>query len=264
LGTASPFSFLNLGTALGEMGVELDEMFWQKMCELRVAVPAVVVSFNPGPGVGGQTVVVQPAVQENILRNGAVVPTDLPQLSNVAVALPRAGGFALSFPIAPGDECLVVFTDMSYDAWWQSGGTANNQPERRRHDLTDGIAIFGIWSQPRQLVGYSADSAQLRSDDGATVIDVKSGQVSITPDGGTTEFEIVPGTVNITAATINLNGNVVISEQLTVDEAVEIIGQLTVDSTIVGHDDATISGITYTSHEHSGVTTGSGTSGPPV
>jgi len=63
---------------------------------------------------------------------------------------------------------------------------------------------------------------------------------------------------------VNINGNEVISGALTVDETALIIGQLTVDSTIVGHDDATISGITYSSHEHSGVTTGGGTSGPPV
>jgi hypothetical protein len=251
LGTASPaqFSFVNLATALGLEGDALDEMFWQKMCELRVAVPAVVVSFDAA---GTQTAVVQPAVQENILLNGVPTPTSLPQLSNVAVALPRAGGFSLTFPIAAGDECLVVFADMCYDAWWQSGGTANNQAERRRHDLTDGIAIFGIWSQQRLLADYSTDSVQLRSDDGTTVVGVEEGEVTMTPDGGVTQIVATAGAIQLTAVTVTVDGDLVVT------------GGLDVSDPIIGHDDAVISGIAYVAHEHSGVTTGSGTSGPPV
>lgn len=193
---SAPFSFVNLAQALGVGGAELDEMFWQRACELRVAVPAVVVSFSAA----AQTVTVQPAVQENLLQDGVPVPTSLPQLANVVVALPRAGGFALTFPIAPGDECLVVFADMCIDAWWQSGGTGNNQLERRRHDLTDGIAIFGIWSQQRLLPGYSASKVQLRSDDGVTRVELGAASISMTPDNGVTKLVVTPGLVAITSA----------------------------------------------------------------
>jgi len=230
------------------MGVELDEMFWQKMCELRVAVPAVVVSFSATT----QNVVVQPAVQENILRNGVPTPEDLPQLSNVPLGILRLGGFCITFPVNVGDEGLVVFADMSIDSWWQSGGTANNQVERRRHDLTDGLFFPMFQSQPRSLTNYSTSALQVKSDDGTTVITVSEGQIILTPDSGTTQIVLTPGAAHINATAITLNGDVTVT------------GQLTVDDTIVGHDDATISGIGYLGHEHSGVTTGGGTSGPPV
>jgi hypothetical protein len=248
------------------MGVELDEMFWQKMCELRVAVPAVVVSFSATT----QNVVVQPAVQENILRNGVPTPEDLPQLSNVPLGILRLGGFCITFPVNVGDEGLVVFADMSIDSWWQSGGTANNQVERRRHDLTDGLFFPMFQSQPRSLTNYSTSALQVKSDDGTTVITVSEGQIILTPDSGTTQIVLTPGSATVTpdsgttqivltpgAAHINATA-------ITLNGDVTVTGQLTVDDTIVGHDDATISGIGYLGHEHSGVTTGGGTSGPPV
>jgi hypothetical protein len=82
-------------------------------------------------------------------------------------------------PIVKGDECLVVFGDMCIDAWWSLGGV-QNQLERRRHDLSDGFAILGTFSQPNVITDYSTTSAQLRSLDGKTVIDVKDNAITMT------------------------------------------------------------------------------------
>ncbi|MGO4678219.1 hypothetical protein AB4Z40_35770, partial [Bosea sp. 2YAB26] len=48
-----------------------------------------------------------------------------------------------------------------------------NQIERRRHDLSDGFAIIGVWSQPRALSDYSTSAAQLRTDDGSARITLR-------------------------------------------------------------------------------------------
>jgi Phage protein Gp138 N-terminal domain len=141
---------------------------------LRVAFPAIVVSFDPEK----QTVAAQPAISEINNIGGVRTVQSLPLLVDVPVVLPRAGGFALTLPIQPGDECLVVFGDSCIDAWRQSGGR-QNQFERRRHSLADGFAVFGPWSEPHVLANYSTSSAQLRSDDGATYIDIKGGQITL-------------------------------------------------------------------------------------
>ncbi|MGC8050122.1 Gp138 family membrane-puncturing spike protein, partial [Salmonella enterica] len=78
---------------------------------------------------------------------------------------------SMTFPVAQGDECLVVFASRCIDSWWQSGGI-QEQAELRMHDLSDGFAILGFRSQPRALSNISTTSAQLRSDDGATFIDL--------------------------------------------------------------------------------------------
>jgi hypothetical protein len=143
---------------------------------LRVAIPGVIQSFNAET----QTAVIQPAIIE-VVNNAQdqIGSQPLPLLSDVPVVLPRAGGFTLTMPIKAGDECLVVFADMDIGAWFQSGGTANQQINRRRHDLSDAFAIIGCWSQPRVVQNYSTSTTQLRSDDGNTVVEVGSGEVTI-------------------------------------------------------------------------------------
>ena len=108
---------------------------------LHVAVPATPVTFNPQK----QTVVVQPAVKEITRKQGTLTVQALPQLFDVPVLLPRAGGFTLTLPIQAGDECLVIFSDQCMDSWFQAGGTQAPM-SARRHSLSDGCAwwAYGI------------------------------------------------------------------------------------------------------------------------
>ena len=174
-------SVLTISQRLGQHHTQWQQADASLSRQIRVAVPATVVTADMGEG-GTQTVTVQPAVNEEVLIGGQVVKMSLPQLIKVPVVLYRSGGFSITTPIMLGDECLVIFTDMAHDGWWQNGAASNpqDQVEIRRHDLSDGVAIFGLWSQPRRLSNYSTTSMQLRSDDGQTVIDIADGKVTIT------------------------------------------------------------------------------------
>ncbi|RKN75087.1 hypothetical protein D7M11_26010 [Paenibacillus ginsengarvi] len=154
---------------------------------MRVAVPGIIHDFNPL----SQTASVQVAIRERII-DGELQQhwVDIPLLLDVPVVLPRAGGFVLTMPVRPGDECLVVFADMCIDAWFSSGGV-QNQIERRRHDLSDGLAIMGAWSQPRVVANYSTTAAQLRSEDGSVSI------------------SLGPVAIDINAPTVRINGQVI-------------------------------------------------------
>lgn len=157
------------------------EMLRQFGCELRVAIPAIVVSFDAGDATHAPTVSVQPAIREVILQDAVPTILELPILDAVPVVIPQGGNWLLTFPIAAGDECLVVFADMGIDVWFQNGGV-QKQPDGKkfRHDLGDAFAIFGTRSNPRGLADYSTDSAQLRSFDGTVVIDLASDSMSLT------------------------------------------------------------------------------------
>ena len=145
-------------------------------CDLRVAIPGIVTAFDATR----QVVSVQPAIQEVMRRNAVPTITTLPILDDVPICIPRAGGWSLTLPIAVGDECLLVFSDMGIDHWWQSGGI-QKQPDGKlyRHDIGDAVAIFGITSQPKVLANYSTSSAQLRSDDGSVVVDMATGKITL-------------------------------------------------------------------------------------
>ncbi|ENK0558907.1 hypothetical protein AB2T19_003759 [Clostridium botulinum] len=147
---------------------------WQNV--LRVACPGIIQSFDSET----QTVTVQLALREHITKPDSTKEwVNLPLLLDVPIVIPRAGGYCLTMPIQQGDECLVIFADMCIDSWFTYGGL-QNQIEKRRHDLSDGFAILGVWSQPQKILNYSMNSAQLRSLDGNTVIDIKENAITMT------------------------------------------------------------------------------------
>jgi Phage protein Gp138 N-terminal domain len=233
--------FLNLGQLLGPRLAVLLEMLYQFKCEFRVAIPGVVVSVN-----SNQTVNVQPAVQENMLQNANVTQVNLPVLSDVVLGAYRGGGFSVTLPIKAGDEGLLVFADMCIDAWWQQGapssGPMPNQVERRRHDLSDGFFLPVGWSQPRVLGNYSTSALEIRSDDGDVAISVESDEIVMTPDGGTTMVMVQAGQLTLTGTTVTVNGNLQVNGNIS--------------------NTGTLDGKTFLTHQHTGVSTGSGDTGP--
>lgn len=149
--------------------------FKARQATIWTALPGIIQSFNPTE----MTCVVQPAIKAVIFsQDGSAVDVALPLLLDCPVQFPSGGGLVLTFPLTQGDECLVVFASRCIDAWWASGGI-QAQAELRMHDLSDGFCIPGISSVPNVIPNISATSAQLRDKAGDTLIDVKSGEVSI-------------------------------------------------------------------------------------
>lgn len=157
------------------------KLFDQFGADLRVACPGIIESFDAVT----QTATVNLAIREKINIDGNLEWTDIPVLVDVPVLFPRAGGYAITFPVQAGDECLVIFCDLCIDAHWQSGGI-QNQIDKRRHDLSDGMAIITGTSQPNRLGGVSNSTFQIRNNEGTAFLEVN----------GTT-INILGGTVNI-------------------------------------------------------------------
>ena len=141
---------------------------------IRVAIPGIVEEWNPDE----QTVTVQPAIREKISFAGEAKELNIPLLMDVPVVFPRAGGYGVYMVPKKGDECLVVFGDMCFDSWWQSGGI-QSQADSRRHDLSDGFAILGPWSLPRKLENYPEKGLWIQDDAGNAGISVVDGTVNI-------------------------------------------------------------------------------------
>ncbi|WP_446902988.1 Gp138 family membrane-puncturing spike protein [Burkholderia sp. YIM B11467] len=160
------------------------------------ALPGEIESFNAE----AQTCVVQPAIKIPVrASDGTVTTIELPPVVDCPVQFPSGGNCTLTFPVAQGNECLLVFASRSIDAWWQSGGV-QEQAALRMHDLSDGFALLGFRSRPRALAGVNTSSAQLRSDDGSTFFDLNPStqKVKIVAPGG---FEVIAPTQVLTAST---------------------------------------------------------------
>lgn len=124
------------------------------LMQVHTAMPGIVKSFDPA----SQTATVQPALQREYVDLGAMA---LPPVPKVPVLFLGGGGNALTFPVAPGDECLLVFSERAIDNWFQAGGV-RDVSDHRFHDLTDGFAIVGFRSLPHKLSDFVTDGFELR------------------------------------------------------------------------------------------------------
>lgn len=207
--------------------------FDSQLANLWTALPCIISAFDPV----AMTVSAQPAIKGSVTNpDGSTQSVNLPLLVDVPLVFPTAGGYSITFPIASGDECLVVFASRCIDGWWQSGGVQEAM-EFRMHDLSDGFAIIGTRSQARKVSGWDESNLQIRSDDHSTIIEVdKNGKVNIT----------APTSMTVTTPTANFTGNV------------NVAGTLTATTDVIG------GGKSLKSHAHSGVTVGTSNTGAPV
>ncbi|WP_054927765.1 MULTISPECIES: Gp138 family membrane-puncturing spike protein [unclassified Burkholderia] len=199
-----------------------------RLTEVWTALPGTVESLDPT----AMTVSVQLGTKDSIRNeDGTISTSPFPLLTDCPVVWQGGGGVTATFPIAAGDECLVVFASRCIDAWWQSGGV-QEQAESRTHSLADGFALVGVRSRPRALPGISATSAQLRSDDGATYIDLNPTlqKVRIVAPGG---FDVVAplstfsAAVSITGLLTFVGGMVGSAAAAAFNGVINVIGQIT-------------------------------------
>ena len=193
-----------------------------RQASIQTALPAVVVSYDPVK----QTVSAQPTIQgQRPTATGLGAPENLPVCPDCPVSFPKGGGYAITWPLNPGDEGVLVFMSRCMDSWWQSGGI-QPQAEMRMHDLSDGVFLPGATSQPMKLANVYTGGMEMRNTSGSM-------HVRMSPSG----IDIL-GNVTVTG-TVMATGNV--------SSQADVLAQ-----TVSLHN-----------HVHLGVTTGTALSGTP-
>jgi len=164
--------------------------------EIWTAVPGILVAYEPSQ----MTCTVQVAIQAQVSSSldGTKAWLSIPPLLDCPVVFPSGGKCILSFPLAPGDECLVIFSSRCMDGWWTSG-KESPPPFFRMHNLSDGFVIAGVRSKPKIVSNLHATAVELRSEDG---------QVHISLDPTSKEIAIQADKVRIT-------GDLIVSGKIT-------------------------------------------------
>lgn len=108
-----------------------------RLNNIHTAMPAAIISYDYTV----QKAVVQPLLNK-VWADGTTTP--YPVLENVPVIFPRAAGGGLTFPVVENDTCLLLFIERSTDLWLTVGGQVNPD-DNRKFDLSDGIAIMGLF-----------------------------------------------------------------------------------------------------------------------
>ena len=137
--------------------------------ETRVGLIGEVTAYDSA----SRLATVQPVMKE---QDGETIPP----LRDVRVGCLRAGPFTISLPVAIGDIVEVRFLDVSHDAFIADGSTGQTPDARRRHDLSDAVAI-PLALGPETLPNASATDLVIGTASGVGTVSVApSGQVTVT------------------------------------------------------------------------------------
>lgn len=158
----------------------IGEAIRRRLLDVHVALPARVEKVDLQAG----TVDVKPLARKPITVEGEVVGEALPVLRSVPIWFPGAGGFRVTFPIAPGDVCLVVFGDYALDTFRASGGEAEPVAVRSHH-LADGLAIFGLPPRGRAWKDAHAENMTIGKE-GGPLAHFTAAEIQL---GGSTDLE---------------------------------------------------------------------------
>jgi phage baseplate assembly protein gpV len=204
-----------------------------RQTQLHTAMPGVITKYDATK----MTVEVQPSIQSmQTMPDGTYKPLTITVLKDVPVMNHGGGGHGISFPIAAGDGCLLVFAERSIDNWYQHGGT--QKPfDWRMHDMADAIALVGLRSQPavpgraKNTTAVSAKTVQLRSDDGQMIIELDpagptiniaaakdvnvSGVHWVVLSAKDTVFLQAPNAIDLTAPTTTIHGDLHVTGEVT-------------------------------------------------
>ncbi len=101
-----------------------------------------------------------------------------PQLVDVPVIVLQGGGGRLTFPIVPGESCLILFCDRDMDSWFNAGLVAAPN-SNRVHDINDAVALVGLNNLQNAISDYDPDNVELHSETNLNIT-APNGLVSVT------------------------------------------------------------------------------------
>ncbi len=121
--------------------------------------PGVIESYDAS----NCTADAQPLLLKSVSTETGPALVRQPPVTHAPVVFLGGGGARLTFPVARGDECLLLVASRSLDRWSAFGGEVDPQ-DNRHHHLTDAIVLVGLAS-PATVKPAHATATVLESDD---------------------------------------------------------------------------------------------------
>lgn len=215
------------------------------------SVPGYVIAFNATT----QRAQVQIGIQR-VDIDGAIF--EIPPIVDVPVSFP-GDDYVLEYQIDPGCEGDIHFSQRCMDGWKQTGGIAAN-PVARFHNKQDAKFIPGIRSLTNAIANFANNGVRIRDKTGNRYVWIKNDNTLVVKNGAVTTTYGSDNSVSTANATGHMtlmaNGNVDINGVIITPQ-----GQITLPGT---GGLKLANGVNAESHRHTGVTTGSGTSGGPT
>ena len=259
--------------------------------DYHIILPGRIVEYFAGDQTATVTISAERTFEDTSSISGS---EENITLKDVPVHTPFGGGWSLTFPIKPGDTCLLVFSQCGYDHWlFEDKDTAGRFKERsaywldRKFDTDDGFAFVGFNTIPKAIQDYSPIHSQWRNDvadqiitlnedgtiDATSPIEITINAPSVIINAETTVVNSTTSTtINTPIAAVNATTSATITTPVatiaaatscTITSAMtNIVGPLTVTGPVIVPA-ITVGGKGFTSHTHNENGDGGGVTGPP-
>lgn len=203
-----------------DLTTQIEESARSEVNKIHTAMPGEIVSFDPGKCIAEVKV-----YGKFVTNTGDSI--SYPDLSKVPVMFPYSPtqDVGVSFPVKPGDPCILIISEVELDEFKTGSESAGNL----KFDMTSAMCIPGILKKGNECV---------QEADGRNAVVVKSKATKIVVD---------PSIVEIT-------GNVLIHGNVTIEGNEDVTG------TITSGGDQIAGGVSTMTHTHTGVN--GETSGP--
>lgn len=144
----------------------LMELIRRMFLEIHTCVPGEIIDFN----FENQTATVRSCIRNIVIdENGKTSYIDLPKILDVPVVFLQSQkkGFSFTYPVSNGDQCLLFFSERSYDNWLENGSVQNpiETGLPRSHQYNDAFALVGISPYTSSIQGFNEEGIELRNKD---------------------------------------------------------------------------------------------------
>ena len=206
------------------LDVAIKQSIKSALVDLHTALPGFIVEFDPETQRASVQVGIRRVPRKDRLDE-VVTPITIPTIQNVPVVFQRGGGFCMTFPVQPNDECLLIFSERELDEWQTNGGVVTPK-QTRKHNYTDAIAIVGLSSLPNTIQNFNTSAVEMSNSSGSVKTTFSETQIQWNVDAVTmtlnsTGLQVMGGTItsdqniesstDVIADTISLKSHVHIS-----------------------------------------------------
>lgn len=164
--------------------------------EVDDMLPAIVVSYDDTTNRAR----VRPMIR--VVSTGGQ-EVNRAEIASVPVYRFGGGGFFIRFPLKPGDLGWIKANDRDISVYLQRAGRAAAPPTKFFHKFSNGLFLPDTLRQ-WVIAGEDSDAAVLQSLDGATVVSVGAGKLSLRQ--GASRIDVTAGAVDITSPVLRHNG----------------------------------------------------------
>jgi len=148
--------------------------------EMHTAIP-VIVDLNNGDGTVNATIAIKKVMEDG---SDYVSPT----IPNIPIAYNSNVNYSVTFPVAKGDEGLLIVSERDISAFKELG-EISLPIVFRTHDFSDSVFIPMNLSDNNRNVSLDADGLELKDNIGGARIQMLNGFINLF---GTVMFESVP------------------------------------------------------------------------